>query len=95
MAIRGQNVKIFLGIGIMSLPLDSIKPMTLIHSTLAFFSLAMAILSMWVKRSPWIWGPFLLLAFALGYIAELITLIALSPIGGLLIIHILKNTLMI
>jgi len=61
--------------------------MTLIHSTLAFFALAMTILSMWVKRSTWIWGSFLILAFALGYMAKLVTPIALAPIGGLLILH--------
>lgn len=61
--------------------------MILIHSTLAFFALAMTILSMWVKRSPWIWGSFLVLAFALGYMAKLVAPIALVPVGGLLIVQ--------
>lgn len=61
--------------------------MTLIHVTLAFFALAMTILSLWVKRSPWIWGSFLILAFALGYMAKLVQPIALAPVGGLLIVH--------
>lgn len=59
----------------------------LIHATLAFFALAMTFISFWVKRSPWIWGSFLLLAFALGYMAKLISPIALAPIGSLLILH--------
>lgn len=59
----------------------------LIHSTLAFFALAMTILSLWAKRSPWIWGSFLILAFALGYMAKLVTPVALLPVGGLLILH--------
>lgn len=59
----------------------------LIHTTLAFFALAMTIVSLWVKRSPWIWGPFLVLAFALAYIEKIITPIALAPIGALLGLH--------
>ncbi|NGX59293.1 MAG: hypothetical protein KR126chlam3_00441 [Chlamydiae bacterium] len=57
------------------------------HTTLAFFALAMTILSLWVKPSPWIWGSFLVLAFALAYMAKIITPIALAPIGGLLVLH--------
>lgn len=61
--------------------------MILIHSALAFFALSMTVLSMWVKRSPWIWGPFLTLAFILGYMAKIVMPVALVPIGGLLIVH--------
>ena len=56
-------------------------------SALAFFALAMTIISAWVKRSPWIWGGFLIFAFTLGYFAKLIEPIALAPIGALLILH--------
>ncbi|MBS0629645.1 MAG: CPBP family intramembrane metalloprotease [Verrucomicrobia bacterium] len=56
-------------------------------SALAFFALAMTIISAWVKRSAWIWGGFLIFAFALGYFAKLIEPIAMAPIGGLLILH--------
>lgn len=56
-------------------------------SALAYFSLAMTILSLWVKRSPWIWGAFLILAFALGSLAKIVEPIALAPIGGLLVLH--------
>lgn len=61
--------------------------LTLTHSALAFFALAMTIISFWVKRSPWIWGTFLVLAFALGYIAKLLQPVALLPIGTLFILH--------
>lgn len=60
---------------------------SLIHTTLAFFALAMTIASLWVKRSPWIWGPFLVLAFALAYVEKIITPIALAPIAALLALH--------
>lgn len=60
---------------------------TLTHSTLAFFALAMMIISLWVKRSPWIWGAFLVLAFSLAYMAKIITPIALAPIGALIVLH--------
>ncbi|NGX39844.1 MAG: hypothetical protein KR126chlam1_01178 [Chlamydiae bacterium] len=62
------------------------------HAALAVFALMMAIVSFWVKRSPWIWGSFLLLSFALGYFAKLITPIALVPIGALLILHALLTS---
>lgn len=61
--------------------------LTLSHASLAFFALTMTIISPWVKRSPWVWGPFLIIAFALAYLAKIIEPIALAPIGGLLILH--------
>ncbi len=59
----------------------------LAHSSLAFFALAMMIISVWVKNSPWIWGAFFIFAFILGYFAKLVSPIALAPIGGLCVIH--------
>jgi len=61
--------------------------LAIIHATLAYFALTMTILSLWVKRSPWIWGSFLIFAFVLGYFAKIITPIALAPIGALLFLH--------
>ncbi|NGX37282.1 MAG: hypothetical protein K1000chlam2_00436 [Chlamydiae bacterium] len=58
-----------------------------IHASLAYFALAMTFISVWVKRSPWIWGPFLLFALILGYFAKILTPIAFAPIGALLILH--------
>lgn len=64
------------------------------HVTIAFFALMMAILSLWVKRSPWIWGSFLIIAFVMAFYAKLVTSIALAPIGGLFILHaVLKGDL--
>lgn len=59
----------------------------LLHSALSFFALAMALISAWVKRSPWIWGGFLIFAFVLAFFAKLIAPIALAPIGALLVLH--------
>lgn len=56
-------------------------------AVLSFFALAMTIITAWVKRSPWIWGGFLIFAFALGYLAKLFDPIALAPIGGLFVLH--------
>lgn len=71
-----------------------LDPLYLTHTSLAFFALAMTIVSLWVKRSPWIWGPFLILAFALAYMAKVVGSDALIPIGALLVLHtILKGDL--
>jgi len=67
----------------------AIESWPMIHASLAFFALMMTIISFWVKRSPWIWGGFLTFAFVLGYFANLITPIALAPIGALLFLHII------
>lgn len=70
------------------------NPWLLPHASLAYFALTMTIISLWVKRSTWIWGSFLVFAFVLGYFAKLIEPIALAPIGGLLILHgILKGNI--
>ena len=58
-----------------------------IHAALAYFALALTMISPWIKRSPWVWGSFLIFAFILGYFAHIITPIALAPIGALFILH--------
>lgn len=68
---------------------ETIASWPLIHTSLAFFALMMVIISFWVKRSPWIWGGFLVFALVLGYFAQVITPIALAPIGALFAVHIL------
>ena len=59
----------------------------LVQSSLAYFALALTIISAWVKRSPWVWGSFLIFAFLLGYMSKILTPIALLPIGGLFLLH--------
>lgn len=56
-------------------------------STLCFFSLAMSFLSLWVKKTAWLWGSFLAISYALALIANIATPITLIPIGLLLICH--------
>ena len=63
------------------------NPWIFAHASLAYFALLMTTISLWVKRSSWIWGSFLIFAFILGYFAQLIQPIALAPIAGLLIAH--------
>ncbi len=54
---------------------------------LCFFALIMGTLSLWICRSPWIWGGFLLIALVLASLAALIQPIALLPIAALFLIH--------
>lgn len=61
--------------------------MFLVQSALAFFALAMGIISAWVKRSPWIWGSFLIIACILAYFSKIIAPIALAPIGAIFVVH--------
>lgn len=63
------------------------------YATLAFFALLMAILSVWIKRSPWIWGSFLMIAGFLGFYVKLLEPIALVPIVALYFLHGLLRSL--
>lgn len=56
-------------------------------AALSFFALMVTIISFWVKRSPWIWGSFLIFVFILAYFAHLIEPIALIPIIALFFLH--------
>jgi membrane protease YdiL (CAAX protease family) len=47
---------------------------------LCYFSLAMSLISFWIKKSVLFWGSFLILAVALALAAKIITPIALIPI---------------
>ncbi len=51
--------------------------------SLTFFSLMMAIISFWVKRTFWLWGSFVLIALLLGYQSRVINGVALVPIAAL------------
>jgi membrane protease YdiL (CAAX protease family) len=54
---------------------------------LCFFALGWTFLSLWFRRSLWIWGAFLLIALALAYQAHIIQSFALIPIGILFLTH--------
>lgn len=51
----------------------------------AFLSLAMATLSLWIKKTAWLWGAFFLIALVLAFQSGIITLIALIPIAILFV----------
>ena len=60
--------------------------------TLAIFSMVMAMLSLWIYRSPFVWGAFSLLALFLGHEGKLIEPIALLPLFLLLLCHLILST---
>lgn len=62
---------------------------------LPFLCLGLAILSLWVYRSPWLWGGFLALALILAIDKDVANPFVLIPIGTLFLIHLLlkKNFL--
>ncbi|MCI0381855.1 MAG: CPBP family intramembrane metalloprotease [Chlamydiae bacterium] len=57
------------------------------QAALCFFALMMAILSLWIKRSPWIWGSFLLISLSIGFAVHLINLTAIGAIVALFFLH--------
>jgi len=62
--------------------------LTLIHhpiSTLAFVSLILAFISLWIHRKPWLWGSFIAVACIFAFIGKVIdlkVLVALALLGG-------------
>jgi CAAX protease family protein len=61
-------------------------------STLCLFTLVMSFISLWIYRTFWLWGVFLLLFSIMGYQAGLISLVAYIPIVLLGLIYFeLKN----
>ena len=61
---------------------------TFIHhpiASLAFASLILAFISLWIHRKPWLWGSFLAVAFIFAFLGKLIDLkifVALGLLGG-------------
>ncbi|MCB1107100.1 MAG: CPBP family intramembrane metalloprotease [Chlamydiia bacterium] len=61
---------------------------TFIHhpiASLAFISLILAFISLWIHRAPWLWGSFLAISFIFAFIGKLIDLkifVALALLGG-------------
>lgn len=63
-------------------------------STLCFFALAMSFISLWVRKTPAIWGSFLLIAYVLAFQAKIVGWLSLVPVLILLLCHfILKKDL--
>lgn len=45
----------------------------------------MSFASLWIRKTPWLWGSFLIIAMITAYQAHVISYLALFPIGALLI----------
>jgi hypothetical protein len=56
---------------------------------LAYFSLAMCFLSLWIRRSVWLWASFLAISLILAFQAGVAKPFSLVPIGTLILCHIL------
>jgi len=50
---------------------------------LCLFALAMSFASLWIRKTPWLWGSFLIIAIITAYQAHVISYLALFPIGTL------------
>ena len=48
--------------------------------TLAFFSIGMALISLWIRKSAWLWGSFAVISLILAYSSNVIAPLAVIPI---------------
>ena len=49
--------------------------------TLSFFALVMALCSIWIKKTFWIWGSFGIISLASAFVSDLLDPIAFLPLG--------------
>ena len=54
---------------------------------LCFFAFAMSFISLWVRKTPWLWGSFLLIAYILAFNAKIVDAISLIPVLILFFCH--------
>lgn len=54
--------------------------------TLAFSTIFVALISLWIRPTPWIWGPLAVLSGILGYMSGLLHLYAIIPLALLFIL---------
>jgi uncharacterized protein len=63
-------------------------------STMCFFAFAMTFISLWARKTAWLWGSFLLIAYILAFEAKIASWISLIPVLILFFCHyFLKNDL--
>ena len=55
--------------------------------TLCFFAFAMSFISLWVRKTAWLWGSFLLIAYILAFEAKIATWMSLIPVLTLFFCH--------
>lgn len=56
-------------------------------SSICFFAFAMSFISLWMRKSAWLWGSFLLIAYILAFEAKIATWISLIPVLILFFCH--------
>jgi membrane protease YdiL (CAAX protease family) len=56
-------------------------------SALCFFAFAMSFISLWARKTAWLWGSFLLIAYILALNAKIATSISLIPVLILFFCH--------
>lgn len=61
-------------------------------ATLTFLSFMMCYLSMWLKKTAWLWGSFLFISFCLAHLANIANLWTLIPIVALFVSHLILRT---
>ncbi len=59
--------------------------------TLCFFSFGMCFISLWIRKSVWLWGSFLLLAFIFAFQSHIASWLSLIPVFILLFCHFFLN----
>lgn len=56
-------------------------------SSLCFFAFAMSFISLWIRKTPWLWGSFLFIAYLLAFEAKIAGWVSLIPILILFFCH--------
>lgn len=56
-------------------------------STLCFFSLGMSFISLWVRKTAWLWGSFLIIAYILAFQANIVNWLSAIPLSLLFSSH--------
>jgi uncharacterized protein len=58
---------------------------------LCFFAFAMSFISLWIRKTAWMWGSFLLIAYILAFEAKIASGMSLIPVVILLFCHFFLN----
>ncbi len=56
-------------------------------SALCFFAFAMSFISLWIRKTAWIWGSFLFIAYVFAFQAKIVTWMSLIPVLILFFCH--------
>ncbi len=61
-------------------------------NTLCFFAFAMAFLSLWIRKTAWLWGAFLAISYILALQAGIASFVTLFPLVILMMCHYFLNS---